>query len=502
LTRALYGNLLEEFAGQAGEREAAYGPASGGIREEIVRCVWFGCHFPPDGLTTEDGRRVEVLSPGWWNVEGGPDFIKAELLLEGEGRVVGDVEVHTASSAWYAHGHHQQPEYDDVVLHVVMWNDREEPTVQLHSGAHIPQLLVEIVDLEDSEAPAEELRVPGKYCGSAYKEGELKPSWLGAFLDAAGDYRVLSRAKRFTELFESRSREQLLYERVAEALGYKNNRVAFLQLASLLPIESLRRMVAPDADEAEKSLLLEAVLFGTSGLLQAAEARNDDPETVSYMGRLKEAWRGMDISVRENAMSAEHWQFGGTRPVNYPTRRIPALAVLLARHLHGGLFSHLVRVLYAAAPQRRRRLDTVLREALADVFCSLEHPYWSWRCTFGGARLAAPRALVGKERAVSIIVDVLLPLLLAHAQEQDDEELVRRLHILWRHLPRRPDNAVTRRMQQVIFGGAEAAGEVVNSARRQQGLHQLYRDFCGGPDGCNRCVLYLANRAGKPLSAV
>jgi len=73
----LYGSLLEEFAGQAGEREAGYGPASGSIREEIVRCVWFGSHFPPDGLTTEDGRRVEVLSPGWWNVEGGPDFIKA-----------------------------------------------------------------------------------------------------------------------------------------------------------------------------------------------------------------------------------------------------------------------------------------------------------------------------------------------------------------------------------------------------------------------------------------
>ena len=65
-----------------------------------------------------------------------------------------------------------------------------------------------------------------------------------------------------------------------------------------------------------------------------------------------------------------------------------------------------------------------------------------------------------------------------------------------------PDNAVTRRMQQVIFEGPDAAGQVVNSARRQQGLHQLYRDFCGGPDGCDRCVLYLASRARKPLPAL
>ena len=264
----------------------------------------------------------------------------------------------------------------------------------------------------------------------------------------------------------------------------------------------MRQSVPEDADETEKRLLLEATLFGTSGLLPGAGTRGADAETGSYVGKLLEAWRGMDVSLRESAMSVEHWRFGGTRPVNYPTRRIAALAVLLARHLHGGLFSHLVRALYAATPERRRRLDTVLRDALADVFCGLEHPYWSWRCTFGGTRLSAPRALVGRERAVSIIIDVLLPLMLAHAREQGDDELAGRLHILWRHLPRRPDNAVTRRMQQVIFGTPDAATEVVDSARRQQGLHQLYKDFCGGPDGCNRCVLYLASRAQKPLPAV
>ncbi len=69
-----YGRLLEEFAAQIGEPQAVYGQASRSVREEIVRCVWFGGHYRRQDLATEDGRRLEVLSPGWWNVEGGPDF--------------------------------------------------------------------------------------------------------------------------------------------------------------------------------------------------------------------------------------------------------------------------------------------------------------------------------------------------------------------------------------------------------------------------------------------
>ncbi|MHC4481805.1 MAG: DUF2851 family protein, partial [Planctomycetota bacterium] len=97
---SVYSQLLEEFAGQVGERAPSYGRAGRSVREEIVRCVWFGSHFSGEGLATDDGRRLEVLSPGWWNVEGGPDFVRAEFLLEGGGRVVGDVEVHTSASAW------------------------------------------------------------------------------------------------------------------------------------------------------------------------------------------------------------------------------------------------------------------------------------------------------------------------------------------------------------------------------------------------------------------
>ncbi len=507
----LYGRLLEEFADQIGEKGTSYGQPSRSVREEIVRCVWFGGHFSGEGLTTDDGRRLEVISPGWWNVEGGPDFIRAELLLEGAGRVIGDVEVHTLASSWYSHGHDQQADYNGVVLHVVMWDDRREPAVQTQDGTRVPQLtlsravdedLEELVEIIDAEGEPPEQQWPvteGKYCGQAYRSGEIDSRWLGRMLDAAGDHRLLSRAAAIRELLENHPREQLLYERLAEALGYKNNRMPFLELAGLLPMATLRRAVDLEAPAEQKSRALEAVLFTVGGFLEGAPGKDADPETMAYCRQLQEDWDAMDPSMAPVRLSPDHWHFAGARPVNYPGRRLAALALLCAAHLHSGLFNHFLLLVNTSRPGGRQRADAALRNVLVGAFTELEHPYWSYRYTLGGKKLSRSRALVGEERATSILVDVLLPMLLAHAQAEDDRVLAGSLQQLWEGMPRRQDNAITRRMEQTTFETRQEAQKVVNSARRQQGLHQLYRDCCR-LGGCQSCVLYLAHRAGKSLA--
>jgi hypothetical protein len=513
----LYGELLDQFAGQVGEKEPPYGgtrgPASRSVREEIVRCVWFGGHFRREGLCTDDGRRIEILSPGWWNVEAGPDFRRAEFLIEGEGRLTGDVEIHTVASAWYAHGHHLQADYNDVALHVVMWNDREFATVAAESGRQIPQLTLSLAVDEDIEDLAEALDpeeesadevwppVEGKYCSQAYAAGEIDAAWLGRLLDVAGDYRILNRAREASELFEVQPRDQVLYSRIAEALGYKNNRLPFLQLAGLLPMDALRAAVPPEADAPEKSTILEAAFFTVGGLIECGDGADCDPETVAYCTSLHDAWVEYCGNLDAAGLARDQWSLSGARPVNYPTRRLAALAKLCSQHLHSGLFRHFLHLAHATQPEGRQRDDTALRAALMDAFRQLEHPYWSYRYTFSGRRLARSRALVGDERATSIVVDVLLPILLGHAQRDGDAVLQSRLCGLWRGLPRRQGNAVTRRMEQAIFPNKADAQRVVNCARRQQGLHQLYRDCCNAEEGCGRCVLYLAHHSGHTLTA-
>ncbi len=518
----LYGRLQTEFADQLSEESAVYGRAGQNVREEIVRCVWFGGHYPADGLTTDDGRRIEVLSPGWWNVEGGPDFVRGEFALEGAGRVVGDVEVHTLASGWYAHGHDRQAEYNDVALHVVMWNDLgngngtggkgAETAVRTRDGNIVPQLtlsravgqdvqeLVELIGEEAEQLQEDWHGVEGRYCGRAYKSGELSPEWMGRLLDAAGDHRILTKASALGNLFANHSREQLLYERVAEALGYKNNRMPFMQMAGLLPARLLREIVPAGAPRDEKRDRLEAAFFVVSGLLQRKPPEEDDPETAAYRAKLQRTWEDFGEPPVQAKLSPDHWQFGGTRPVNYPTRRIAALAALYADQLHKGLFSHFLRSVGSAEAEPGRRFDVCLREDLLETFQQLDHPYWSHRYTFGGKKLQKPRALVGRERATTIVVNVLLPMLLAHARLEEETGLAERLHALWSGMPRRPQNTVTRRMSQVMFGSIEDAREVVDAARRQQGLHQIYRDCCRTGDGCDQCLVYLAHKAGRTLT--
>jgi uncharacterized protein DUF2851 len=504
----LYARLVAELADLTGEQPGQYGAAGRSVREEIVRCIWFGGHIPRAGLTTDDGRRIELLSPGWWNVEGGPDFIRAEFLLEGCGRVVGDVEVHTLSSAWKGHGHHRQTTYNSVSLHVTMWSDSDSDIVR-QDGDTVPQItlsrvvdrdleeLVELMDSEDTGSPPPAL--PGRYCGDALRDGSIEPDWLARLLDAAGDHRILSRADALVEKLESQAPEQVLYERIAEALGFKNNRMPFLQLTGLLPIAPLRLAVPHDVNVARRAFMLEAAMFSVSGSLDDLPDELDD-ETAAYVDDLRNAASELGDHLPKARLSPKHWRFGGTRPVNYPTRRIAALAQLYAVHLHDGLLQAVARAVLAARPRPRQRLDVAVRNAVLELFTQLEHPYWSRRYTFGGKRLAEPKALIGAQRATSLLVDVLLPMLLAQARTDGDTALLTRLHTLWRKLPRRQENTVTRRMSQVMFDDARQARRIVSGTCRQQGLHQLYRDACRAEGGCRHCVLYLAHSAGRALS--
>ena len=52
-----------------------------------------------------------ISSPGWWNLEAGPDFRNAELFVDGN-RICGDVEIHLSSGEWYQHRHHLDPRYN------------------------------------------------------------------------------------------------------------------------------------------------------------------------------------------------------------------------------------------------------------------------------------------------------------------------------------------------------------------------------------------------------
>ena len=101
------------------EIQGMYGSYS--FPEKLLQKIWLRGNFDRDGMCTTDGRRVELRHPGKWNLLGGPDFKGAKLKFDGGHEVIGDVELHLYVDGWDAHGHAEDPAYDQVVLHVVLF---------------------------------------------------------------------------------------------------------------------------------------------------------------------------------------------------------------------------------------------------------------------------------------------------------------------------------------------------------------------------------------------
>ena len=92
--------------------------------EDVLQALWGQLHRLGARLATTEGERVEILNPGYFNHDAGPDFRQATLKI-GPLTWVGDVEIHARASDWYRHGHQDDAAYNTVILHVVAQADAD-----------------------------------------------------------------------------------------------------------------------------------------------------------------------------------------------------------------------------------------------------------------------------------------------------------------------------------------------------------------------------------------
>ncbi|MGQ3685341.1 MAG: DUF2851 family protein [Candidatus Loosdrechtia sp.] len=475
------------------------------IKEELVRCIWFGQHIKKDKLHTDDGLRLEVLSPGWWNSEGGPDFRLTEILLEGKGLVKGNTEIHVFASDWRRHLHDKQETYNSVCLHVVMWNDQEEKYVKNFAGQLIPQLtlsrylnteLDDIIDLIDVESALKGGRIHPGHCKTELENRTVDEQWLGRFLDFAGDERIIRKAKRYERWMEIIPFDQALYEAVMESLGYKENKKPFLTLASRMPLKDIRSLIPEDVPVQEKAIQIQSLLLGIAGLLPYQSNSKMpgvfDSETMQYANTIEQAWYVQKQKLGKVSMSKNEWVYSGIRPANFPERRIVAVAHLLSQYMSEGLFHHLLSIFRAGDNENVSTIPTVTKSTLS-LFLTIQDPYWSFHYRIGGKKLKKSQKLLGKERVSHILVNVIIPILLIYARKQNDLKLEKILHLTYTNYAPLPITSVIRFMEDRILGQSKASKKIINSARRQQGLYQLFRDFCeNDTTSCNTCALYLS----------
>ena len=236
------------------------------IAESEVVEIWKSQLLDRAELATEGGKSLRIIYPGRVNNDGqGADFRDAVIIIN-QKVTKGDIEIHTKSSAWRAHRHYDNPAYNQVILHVVMWHDTAEATI-LQNREIVPVLSLEKyiknpIDQQNWIYHPAGLREP---CLRA-----IKPLHIGAiteFLDTAGRERFLTKAKGFQTELAQTDASQCLYQGIMAALGYSKNKLPCLELACRVPLQILESMAQGEITEEESLARQQALLLGTAGLL-------------------------------------------------------------------------------------------------------------------------------------------------------------------------------------------------------------------------------------------
>ncbi|MBJ7257915.1 MAG: DUF2851 family protein [Chthoniobacterales bacterium] len=393
-------------------------------------------------FTATSGEKIVITDFGEWNREAGPDFDKAVVRI-GEREQRGAVEVDLDASGWEQHGHATNPDYENVILHVIVTRPSKRHFSRTLAHRDVPQVCL----ADHAEAKAEWSGFaparPGR-CLAPLRD--LPSVRLAELLAVAAQRRFERKGALLAAMIGARGADAALYEAVAVALGYKNNKLPLQLLAQRVPLA------------AAASRHGESVLFGVAGFLE----RPEPPASAAHkeVAALWSAWWKQRAARTHSIIPRGAWKISGVRPANHPLRRIGALAAISRRW-----------------KTVRAALESGDLEPLEKVLETLEHPFWSYHTTWNSPRRKSPLALVGQDRIREIHANIGLPLALARGEEP-----------AWRDLPAGPPNTPLRVVSARLFGGP-----LPRSLPRRlfvhQGLLQIYADFCLRDRGeCSHCA--------------
>ena len=209
--------------------------------ERLMQSIWQHQRLRREALQTTDGRAVRVLHPGFWNHEAGPDFQRAVIQVGDDFPASGDVEVDPIAADWRAHGHHANPAFEGVILHVI-WNGPAKtalPTLRLQPHTDAP--LAALADWQAAE-PWLPIQFAGK-CRAPL--AELSTETQDALLSEAAAVRSQNKADDLARHARRHGWESALWHGLFRALGYKHNTWTMQNLAERLT--TMRAPVPADA---------------------------------------------------------------------------------------------------------------------------------------------------------------------------------------------------------------------------------------------------------------
>lgn len=420
--------------------------------EQLLHYVWRHKLLPLTPLVTTDGREVEIIDPGLYNRNSGPDFFNAKVRIGGT-LWVGNVEIHLRSSEWYTHGHDSDPKYNNVVLHVVEEADTDVLTDDRH---YLPQLVLAIPDTVRQNY--HELITADHYppCYRIIKD--LSPLLMHSWMAALQTERLEQKTQAISERVRqcNGSWEDAYFQTLARNYGFGINSDAFEQWARGLSLNAAGK-------HRDDLFQVEALFLGQAGLLHTESIPpryRDDALREGYFTRLQNEYAYLTHKFQLQAMDFTAWRFLRLRPQNFPHIRISQLATLY--HERRASLSALVEC------------ETV--DALRQLLSTHVTPYWETHYVFGTMSKQSSKKLSVSSTDL-LIINTAIPMLFAIGRHRQKEELCDRAFDMLEQMKAEKNHIITMWQE---------CGLPVKSAGDTQALIQLKREYCDRKD-CLRC---------------
>jgi len=425
------------------------------MNELDLQSLWFGGAFGGEFISV-DGRKVRIIDYGVWNSSAGPDFTGCTVEVEGE-RLHGDIELDPDARDWERHAHGANVDYARVVLHLFLDAPNERFFTRTCDHREVVQVRLSPEMLPDQVKPNRHLAAAR--LGRCHTPlSEMSPARVQSMLEAAAQHRLEKKSLKLHRCVEAHGREQAIYQALAQALGYRNNQQPFNILAQRFPVKTLLKMPVGER---------ESLLFGVSGFLEGVVYEDTLPETRLYLRGLWESWWKQRAAAQKwmQPQQALRWKLAAIRPGNHPQRRLGALTAMLKQweRVSGPLME----------------AGRWSQESWRETLLSLTHDFWSTHYTLLAESAAKPMALIGETRVQEMLANIAYPLLMPERT---------RLWAEYLELPALLDNQKVRRAVLRLFGDGGLGAEYQKKLHHQQGLLQVYEDFCLEDDSaCADC---------------
>jgi hypothetical protein len=405
------------------------------MKEDFLHYLWKFKKFDALNLKTSNEEEITIINVGQYLELAGPDFFNAQITI-GQQKWAGNVEIHLKSSDWYVHHHEIDSAYENVILHVVWEHDTE---IFRSNNTEIPVLELKQYVEKETIDNYQSLVSPKSWIFCEKQLVDIDEFTLKNWQERLFFERLERKSQPIFDLLERTNQdwESVLFCLLAKNFGLNTNGEIFIKIAQSIPFSIVRK----ESFEIEN---LEALLFGTAGLLDSEKEDN-------YFKDLKFRYYYLLHKYQIEKNSIEPVQFFKHRPDNFPTIRLSQLANLY--HSQQNLFSKI------------STLNSLID--IYEVFQVSASDYWLNHYQFDKESPKKKKPL-SKSFIDLIIINTIIPLQFAYAKSQGKEISEDLISLLNEVAPEK--NAI---VDKFSFFGIKA-----KSAFETQSLLQLKNEYC------------------------